>query len=75
MLTCGLTTSTLLWLVVIGCVLFLLLCSVGIHYYRRYKRQRAALTRVTNLLRNLGRSGALNRNGIGADAIAPLANW
>ena len=74
-LTCGLTTNTWLWLAVFGGVLFLMLCAVGTHYYRRYKRQRAALTRVTNLLRNLGRSGALNRNGIGADAIAPLANW
>ena len=74
-LTCGLTSNTLIWLIALGGVLFLLLCYVGTVYYLRYKRQRAALTRVTELLKNIGRSGALNRNGIHSDAIAPLANW
>ena len=75
LLTCGLTSNTLIWLLGLAAVLFVLLCYVGTHYYLRYKRQRAALTRVTELLTNLGRSGALNRNGIHSDAIAPLANW
>ncbi len=74
-LRCGLTSNTLIVLIVLGAVVFLLLCYVGVRYYLRYKRQRAALTRVTELLKNIGRSGMLNRNGIHADAIAPLANW
>ena len=32
--------------------------------YARYRRERAAMLRVTELLKNIGRSGALNSNGI-----------
>ena len=74
-LTCGQTSNTLMLLIVLGALLFVLVCYAGVRYYIQYKRQRAALTRVTELLKSIGRSGALNRNGIHADAIAPLANW
>lgn len=74
-LQCGLISNTWILLIVLGVLLFLLVCYGAIRYYLRYRRQRAALTRVTDLLKNIGRSGALNRNGIHAAAIAPLGNW
>jgi hypothetical protein len=74
-LECGKMSNTWIWLTILAAFVFMLICYVGARYYKKYRRQRAALNRVTDLLRNIGRSGALNRNGIHSEAIAPLGNW
>ena len=63
-LECGKTSNLWVWLIALGCCAVLLVIVLVYRKYARYRRERAAMLRVTELLKNIGRSGALNSNGI-----------
>lgn len=74
-LTCGMLSNAWVWLVVSGAFVLVVIFFGVLKWYKRCRRQRAALNLVTDLLRNMSKGGALNRNGIQSEAIAPLARW
>eukprot|EP01052_Picozoa_sp_SAG31_P035405 SAG31_NODE_4267_length_3393_cov_1.913479_1_plen_277_part_00 len=68
LLECGLVDNSWIWWVVLGAVVFLFLVELLRRAILRSRRQRKALTKVTDLLKGLAAKGT----GITKEKIAPL---